>query len=89
MRLFFLPRHPNLNLPLAFDVFFSSQGSQGLLGRASKQQLDNVFGTHKDVDVITKILQDGREQKGQIASGSGGIYNATRGNNDNRNVAPH
>ncbi|KAF6762212.1 ribosome maturation protein [Ephemerocybe angulata] len=55
-------------IPLAsvvdsFSVFHSSQGAQGLLGKPSNQQLETVFGTSKDVDVVTKILEGGREQK--------------------------
>ncbi|KAJ7780935.1 ribosome maturation protein [Mycena metata] len=46
----------------SFDVFVSTQGAQGHLGKASNQQLDTVFGTTKDVDVVTKILKEGREQ---------------------------
>jgi len=54
-------------IPLAqvvdsFSIFHSVQGSQGILGTPSKQQLDTVFGTSKDVDVITHILQNGRER---------------------------
>ncbi len=47
----------------AFDVFHSTQGAQGILGKASNQQLDNVFGTHKDVDVVQQLLQKGTPQQ--------------------------
>ena len=30
------------------------------MGRASKQQLDNIFGTSKDVDVVQQILERGQ-----------------------------
>lgn len=43
----------------SFDILVTPQGNQGLMGRASKQQLDNAFGTHKDVDVVTEILEKG------------------------------
>ncbi|KAL1739994.1 ribosome maturation protein [Schizophyllum fasciatum] len=43
----------------AFEVYFSNQGNQGILGRASKQQLDSVFGTTKDDEVVTKVLEAG------------------------------
>ncbi|TCD69230.1 hypothetical protein EIP91_008333 [Steccherinum ochraceum] len=46
----------------AFEIFFSNQGAQGLLGKASNQQLDAIFGTHKDTDVITQLLQKGTAQ---------------------------
>ncbi|KAI0375883.1 DUF1960-domain-containing protein [Pilatotrama ljubarskyi] len=49
----------------SFQIFWSNQGSQGLLGTPSNQQLENVFGTHKDVDVITQILQKGKEETGK------------------------
>lgn len=55
----------------AFDILHSTQGAQGLLGRPSNQQLDNDFGTHKDVDVITQILEKGKlETGGGITSGT-------------------
>ncbi|RXW23143.1 hypothetical protein EST38_g2698 [Candolleomyces aberdarensis] len=50
----------------SFNVYHSAQGSQGLLNTPSNQQLDTVFGTHKDIDVVTKILKDGREQRGEL-----------------------
>ena len=50
--------------PSAFDVFHSGQGNQGILGRASKQQLDTVFGTTKDDEVVAKILKDGQTRVG-------------------------
>lgn len=57
------------SIPLAqvvdsFVVFFSNQGSQGILGRPSRQQLENVFGTSNDIDVVTKVLQGGKDQPG-------------------------
>ncbi|KIJ69941.1 hypothetical protein HYDPIDRAFT_79276 [Hydnomerulius pinastri MD-312] len=72
-------------IPLAdvvdsFDVFVSTQGHQGLLGKPSRQQLDSVFGTHKDVDVVTILLQKGKEQTGEgFNSGSYNNTNAARG----------
>ncbi|CAK5262793.1 unnamed protein product [Mycena citricolor] len=76
-------------IPLAdvvdsFQVFFSSQGAQGMLDKPSYQQLDTVFGTHKDTDVVTKVLKEGRAQGNEgISSGfTGG--NASRTNNDTR-----
>ncbi|KAG6854337.1 hypothetical protein C0991_007842 [Blastosporella zonata] len=37
------------------------EGHQGLLGKPSKQQLDTDFGSHKDTDVVTIILEKGKE----------------------------
>lgn len=48
----------------SFKVFYSNQGAQGILGTPSKQQLDTVFGTTKDVDVVTHILEKGKDQTG-------------------------
>lgn len=55
------------SIPLAevvdsFDVFHSSQGHQGFLGKPSKQQLDTDFGTTKEIDVVLKILGEGKDQ---------------------------
>ncbi|KAH7105606.1 DUF1960-domain-containing protein [Auriculariales sp. MPI-PUGE-AT-0066] len=65
----------------SFEVFFSNQGSQGVLGKPSKQQLDTDFNTHKDDDVIKAILEKGElkaaEGYGKELSG----LNASRGGN--------
>ncbi|KAK2466033.1 hypothetical protein APHAL10511_001675 [Amanita phalloides] len=63
----------------SFQVFHSSQGSQGILGKASFQQLDNAFGTHRDDDVVTLILQKGKEQAGDPIHSSFNTTNMTRG----------
>ncbi|KAF5322782.1 hypothetical protein D9619_000601 [Psilocybe cf. subviscida] len=54
-------------IPLAqvvdsFKVFHSTQGSQGILGQASNQQLDTVFGTSNEDDVVEHILKNGKSQ---------------------------
>ncbi|TIB62945.1 hypothetical protein E3P78_02112 [Wallemia ichthyophaga] len=54
----------------SFDIFYSEQGFQGKLGRASKQQLDNVFGTHTDDVVVAKILEAGTDQPTELSGGS-------------------
>lgn len=68
-------------LCLAFQIFYSSQGSQGYLGRPSKQQLENTFGTSKDVEVVKVLLQKGKEQSAEGFHSGGGTFsmNATRG----------
>ncbi|PFH51312.1 hypothetical protein AMATHDRAFT_47199 [Amanita thiersii Skay4041] len=64
----------------SFSVFHSGQGSQGLLGQPSKQQLDTVFGTSKDIDVVSIVLEKGREQASEgIRSSDFGTTNASRG----------
>ncbi|KAH8830345.1 DUF1960-domain-containing protein [Flagelloscypha sp. PMI_526] len=63
----------------SFDVFVSTQGNQGHLGKASNQQLDTVFGTHKDVEVIEQILKKGTGQGGDAIATMTFITNATRG----------
>ncbi|KAF9238763.1 DUF1960-domain-containing protein [Melanogaster broomeanus] len=80
------------SVPLAevvdsFEVFHSGQGAQGLLGRPSKQQLDNTFGTSKDVEVISIVLEKGKEQPGESFTGTSGTYtlNVTRGSADLNN----
>jgi len=72
-------------IPLAdvvdsFKILHSGQGNQGILGTASNQQLDTVFGTHKDVDVVTIILEKGKVQASEgVGSTSSGNTNAARG----------
>ncbi|KAF9481859.1 DUF1960-domain-containing protein [Pholiota conissans] len=75
-------------IPLAdvvdsFKVFVSAQGAQGLLGQPSKQQLDNVFGTHKDTEVVEFILKNGKEQAAELASNETFITNPSRGSGNN------
>ncbi|KAL4260037.1 Ribosome maturation protein SDO1/SBDS N-terminal domain-containing protein [Pleurotus pulmonarius] len=64
----------------SFQVFYSNQGNQGLLGKPSKQQLDTVFGTHKDDDVVLAILQKGKLQASEgISTSNFGTTNVARG----------
>lgn len=67
-----------LFLYTAFTVFHSGQGSQGILRQCSNQQLDTVFGTHKDIDVVTAMLNNGKEQHGDAIESSGSL-NISRG----------
>ncbi|CAN8098864.1 unnamed protein product [Discula destructiva] len=44
----------------SFQIFIThKQGPQGTLDTASKQELENEFGSSKDTDVIEKILEKG------------------------------
>ncbi len=65
--------------PSAFDVFWSNQGAQGLLGRPSNQQLENVFGSSKDVDVVKAILEKGKEESGKSIRTGQGTTNLSKG----------
>ncbi|KIL70279.1 hypothetical protein M378DRAFT_156375 [Amanita muscaria Koide BX008] len=72
------------SIPLAevldsFEIFHSNQGSQGILGRPSKQQLDTYFGTNDDTKVITTILQKGREHSSDGIRAGSGATNLARG----------
>ncbi|EJD53643.1 DUF1960-domain-containing protein [Auricularia subglabra TFB-10046 SS5] len=49
----------------SFEVYHSNQGHQGHLGRPSKQQLDTVFGSHKEDDVVKAILEKGSLKAGE------------------------
>jgi len=44
----------------AFNVYHTGQGVQGLQKTPSKQQLDTIFGTHSEVDVVEFILKNGK-----------------------------
>jgi hypothetical protein len=60
---------PHRTIPLveivdSFQVF-QSQGTQGLLLTPSNQQLDTLFGTHNDVEVVTQMLKKGALQGSQ------------------------
>lgn len=66
-------------ISVAFSIFHSGQGNQGILGAPSKQQLDTVFGTHKDIDVMQILLEKGTAQAGDGITGGTYITNASRG----------
>ncbi|KAF8450651.1 DUF1960-domain-containing protein [Boletus edulis BED1] len=55
--------------------------SQGYLGRPSKQQLENTFGTSNDVEVVQAMLEKGKEQS------SGGFHSGTFSMNTTRGSA--
>jgi len=63
----------------SYDVFHTGQGAQGILGKASHQQLDTIFGSHKDIDVIQILLEKGTAQASEGISSGGGTLNAARG----------
>ncbi|KAJ8086933.1 hypothetical protein PM082_005758 [Marasmius tenuissimus] len=63
----------------AFQIFHTTQGTQGILGHASKQQLENTFGTSKDIDVVQQILEKGKSQTGTINTSNFGTTNAAKG----------
>ncbi|KAK0569182.1 hypothetical protein OC861_001218 [Tilletia horrida] len=46
----------------AFEIFHSTQGAQGHLNRTSKQELDAIFGSTKEDDCVTHVLQKGTLQ---------------------------
>ncbi|PWN27720.1 DUF1960-domain-containing protein [Jaminaea rosea] len=66
----------------SFQIFHTGQGTQGIMGHPSKQQLENDFGTHKDVDVVTQILEKGEIQSGAVKDG----YSTTNDSKNNTNV---
>ncbi|KAH9061003.1 DUF1960-domain-containing protein [Lactarius vividus] len=79
----------------SFEIFSSNQGPQGILCRPSKQQLDTVFGTHIDVDVIQQILDKGKveasenlasEKWGSKNDSKGSAFVDTRGGNTTRGI---
>jgi len=65
----------------SFDVFHSGQGSQGKLMRPSKQQLDAIFGTTKEDQVVEQILSKGELKAGEGFGKEFTDYNPTRGGN--------
>jgi hypothetical protein len=74
---------PSYSTP-ASDIFFSSQGKQGLLGNASKSQLAAVFGNDGDSDkVIRETAVRTILEKGVFHAG-GGISGGSSQQNDSR-----
>ncbi|KAG2353030.1 DUF1960-domain-containing protein [Suillus spraguei] len=68
----------------AFQVFYSNQGAQGILGKPSDQQLDNIFGTTNDIDVMTQVLEKGKDQPGNGFTSGTTATNAARGSFDSK-----
>ncbi|KAM0793077.1 hypothetical protein ACM66B_000560 [Microbotryomycetes sp. NB124-2] len=69
---------PLVDIVSSFDVFHSGQGAQGLLARPSKQQLDSVFGTTNDDEIVTQILEKGRMFTGKDMTGVGQGYSKAK-----------
>ncbi|CAO1625410.1 unnamed protein product [Jaminaea pallidilutea] len=65
----------------SFQIFHTGQGAQGIMGHPSKQQLDSDFGTHKDVDVVTQILEKGELQAASAKDGYSTTNDAKQGQN--------
>lgn len=64
---------PFMSHDTVFSVFYTEQGNQGILGKASKQQLDTVFGTSKEDEAIKKLIELGTPKPGDaIPKGYGG-----------------
>ncbi|KAJ3574793.1 hypothetical protein NP233_g1527 [Leucocoprinus birnbaumii] len=57
---------PIVDIVDSYSVYHTGQGTQGIQKTPSKQQLDTIFGTHKDVDVVEYILKNGRTQHGDL-----------------------
>ena len=51
---------PLVDIVDSFDIFHTGQGSQGLLERPSKQELDTVFGSSNHNDIVPLMLEKGR-----------------------------
>ncbi|KAG2013337.1 hypothetical protein CC2G_010259 [Coprinopsis cinerea AmutBmut pab1-1] len=49
------------------------------MNKPSNQQLENIFGTSKDVDVVEYILKNGREQTTTLQPDKWGNTNDSRG----------
>ena len=61
-------------------MFFTNQGTQGILGRASKQQLENTFATTVEMEVLQQVLEKGKPEHSEgIRSSNMGATNFTMG----------
>lgn len=64
----------------SFQIFHTGQGTQGILGKVSKQQLDTVFNTTNEDEAMKILLQKGREQSSEgISGGVSTSTNPSRG----------
>jgi len=76
------------SIPLAlvvdsFDIFHSGQGTQGHLGRISKQTMDSVFNTNKEDEAVKIVLEKGTLQ---TADGIAKGYSSTNDNRGGHNI---
>ncbi|GAA5953223.1 hypothetical protein JCM8115_000466 [Rhodotorula mucilaginosa] len=60
---------PLVNVVDSFDVFHTGQGSQGLLARPSKQDLDTIFGTTNEDAIVEQILTKGTIKTSEMPHG--------------------
>lgn len=65
-------------------VLHSGQGAQGILRKPSQQQLDTVFGTHNDVEVVAYILENGKLQHSDTFASFGTLNNSRGSTVDTR-----
>ncbi|EPQ27637.1 uncharacterized protein PFL1_04775 [Pseudozyma flocculosa PF-1] len=65
----------------SFQVFHTGQGAQGIMGQPSKQQLDTVFGTHKDDEVAKILLERGQLQSANAKEGYSSTNDSKQGVN--------
>ncbi|KAJ3516274.1 hypothetical protein NLJ89_g1224 [Agrocybe chaxingu] len=72
---------PLANVVDSFKIYHSGQGSQGILRQPSKQQLESVFGTHKDTDIVEFMLKNGKEQASEGVNTGSTNLNISRGTN--------
>ncbi|KAK3049674.1 hypothetical protein LTR09_009096 [Extremus antarcticus] len=72
------------SIPLAqvvdgWKIFIThKQGNTGILDTASHSTLENEFGTHKDDDVVTQILEKGSVLESET-HGRDGVKNDSQG----------
>merc|ERR1711981_870243 len=64
---------PLVDVVDSFDVFVTDgHGTQGMLNRASKAQLENEFGSKNSEDAVQQILEKGEVQDTQAKAKQGG-----------------
>ncbi|KAH9817339.1 ribosome maturation protein [Melampsora americana] len=80
---------PLVEIVDAFDVFHSGQGAQGLLNRPSKQELETVFGTSNDTEVIKIVLEKGRLESSDGQPLKFSSKNDNRGGSNHLNHGSH
>eukprot|EP00892_Ulva_mutabilis_P000762 jgi/Ulvmu1/10687/UM067_0013.1 len=69
---------PLVEVVQSFQIFTTEHGAQGIMSHASNAMLDSEFGTHKEEDVVQKILESGTLQESS-ASAKQGVTNVTKG----------
>jgi ribosome maturation protein Sdo1 len=59
---------PMADVVAGWKILVPEHGKQGILNTASKQQLENEFGSTNEDEIVKKILTDGDVQSSEVST---------------------